>query len=126
MAADTDFNTVLRLDLLVTETPAVGMTDKRDRGWTGNYCAVDANKIISIDNISDIQELSAEEIYISQPFEGRPDLLANDLYGNPELSWILKVANNLTRNEDFVSSIKIKVPSRRDVESLFLTANKRN
>lgn len=125
MPADTDFNTVLKLDLLASESPAVGLTDEREQGWTGRYCAIDANQITSIEDIASIQALTSDEIFISQPFEGRPDLLANDLYGNPELSWILKLANNLPRNEDFKTSLRIRVPNRRDVEALFLV-NGRN
>jgi len=124
MPADRDFNTALKLDLLTTEGTAIGLTDQTDLGWTGCYDIVDNNRRVEIEDIQAIQNLDFELLYISQPFAGRPDLLANRIYGNPELSWILKVANNLQLWSDFTTSLQIKVPNRRDVESLFLVVGR--
>jgi hypothetical protein len=35
-------------------------------------------------------------IVVNVRYEGRPDLIANELYGNPSLDWMLIAVNNAT------------------------------
>ena len=121
MPADKDFNTALKLDLLAITGSAVGLTDQRNVGWTGDYDIIDTVKQISIEDIDIMQALPYEEMFISQPLAERPDLLAYSVYGNAQLAWVLKIANNLSLNSEFVTSLKIKVPNKVDVETAFLT-----
>ncbi len=120
MGAQNDFDTALNLQLLSTTEPAVGLTDSVDLGWTGRYDIVDTVQQVTIHGLKLLQSLPYTEHYISQPLAGRPDLLAESLYNNAELSWILKLANNITRNDEFTTSRKIRVPLLENVETAFL------
>ena len=47
-------------------------------------------------------------------YNNRPDLLANELYGNSKLWWVFAEFNPDTLNDpivDFVAGLKIKVPT---------------
>lgn len=52
--------------------------------------------------------------YVIQPqYNYRPDLLANDLYNDPNLWWVFKERNPSVLDDpifDFVAGVEIKVP----------------
>lgn len=54
-------------------------------------------------------------------YEGRPDLLSYDLYGNNNLEWVILQYNRIVDiNEEFVAGAKLVVPSRERLFSSML------
>lgn len=53
--------------------------------------------------------------------EGRPDLLANTIYGNPNYWWILMYYNSLVDPSELISGMVIKYPAISDLESIYFT-----
>lgn len=43
--------------------------------------------------------------------ENRPDLIANDAYGDPRLAWVILSANNLSDFFDLKVGMRIRIPS---------------
>lgn len=63
----------------------------------------------------DIENTNTEDFTITPKYENRPDVLAHDLYGNSKLWWVFAQFNPDTLNDpiiDFVSGLKIKIPTR--------------
>jgi len=63
----------------------------------------------------DISNTTTNNFTIVSKYENRPDVLANDLYGNPRLWWVFAQFNPDILNDpiiDFVSGLEIKVPTR--------------
>lgn len=86
----------------------------------GNFLAWwerDTNIAIPADDDDTI--LSLPKVY-----EGRPDILAYDLYGDVHLEWIILQSNNIVDlNEEFITGATIRVPSKRRVEFEILNKN---
>jgi len=60
-------------------------------------------------------------IELEAKYEGRPDLLAFDLYGTPRLWWVFAVRNMdilVDPIEDFTAGKQIYAPAQETVESL--------
>ena len=60
-------------------------------------------------------------IVVSPKFNQRPDLLANDLYGQPDLWWIFSMRNPnqlIDPIYDLVTDLEILVPTRQRLFSL--------
>ncbi len=53
-------------------------------------------------------------IKISKPYVHRPDKIANDIYGNPNLAWFVMQYNNILSIDELSmdSSITLPTPSR--------------
>lgn len=72
-----------------------------------------------------LNEPAADDIEIvalPMLYDGRPDLLSYDLYGNNNLEWIILQFNNIVDiNEEFVAGANIKAPSRSRVLGAILT-----
>jgi len=65
--------------------------------------------------VADIKNISTNTYTIENKYHQRPDVLANDLYGNAKLWWIFAVINQDELNDpivDFEAGLKIKVPTR--------------
>lgn len=63
----------------------------------------------------------SEEIVIDQRYDRRPDLMAYDTYGTPNLWWVFAVVNKDTLidpTEDFIAGKKIIVPANNEVSKL--------
>jgi hypothetical protein len=63
----------------------------------------------------------AEEREIDHRYDRRPDLMAYDLYGTPNLWWVFAVTNKdllMDPSDDFVAGLKIMVPSNKEVSKL--------
>lgn len=59
------------------------------------------------------QNDSDTQVVLQAQYNYRPDLLASDLYGDPELWWVFKARNpNIIDDPifDFVAGIEIKLP----------------
>jgi hypothetical protein len=51
-------------------------------------------------------------------YDGRPDLLARDVYGQEGLEWIILQANSIIDiNEEFIAGAYIRMPSQARVQS---------
>jgi|TARA_B100000809_G_scaffold144025_1_gene141564 hypothetical protein len=64
--------------------------------------------------IDSTDNYTIKEVTISNKYNNRPDLLANELYGNSKLWWVFAEFNPDTLNDpivDFVAGLKIKVPT---------------
>ena len=58
-------------------------------------------------------------ITIDTKYQYRPDLIANNVYGNPKLYYILVYANNINDSpEGFYSGRQIRVPRFENIVSL--------
>lgn len=55
-------------------------------------------------------------------YSKRIDLLAWDLYGNPNYFWVILLANNLDYPSDLYEGLTIRVPSKDVVDSLLQPA----
>jgi hypothetical protein len=60
----------------------------------------------------------AEDVMVDLPsqYEHRPDLLANDAYGDPRLWWVFAVRNPSVIKDpiyDLVSGVKIYIPQKQ-------------
>lgn len=72
-----------------------------------------ANPKISIK----LKKLKLENsLIVNQQNEKRPDLIANQLYNKPELSWVILFVNGMI-SEDLVRGTEIKYPSLMDLNS---------
>ncbi len=55
-------------------------------------------------------------------YDGRPDLLSYDAYGDNNLEWVILQANNIVDiNEEFVTGATIKLPHPKMLKSSILT-----
>lgn len=58
---------------------------------------------------------------ISMTYKNRPDLLANDLYGNSNLWWVFAARNPNTLQDpvfDFIPGLRIYIPKQDVLESV--------
>lgn len=65
-----------------------------------------------IENTSDYNTFP---LTISNKYQNRPDMLANDLYGNSKLWWVFAMFNQDKLNDpiyDFVAGLEIQVPEK--------------
>ena len=72
-------------------------------------------------NQPDIGLDNAEEVVISQKYDRRPDLMAYDYFGTPNLWWVFAIINKdvlVDPTEDFRAGITINVPSKGEVAKL--------
>ena len=56
---------------------------------------------------------------ITSTYQHRPDLLANDLYNNPNLWWVFQIRNPNSIKDpvwDFVNGLKIYLPKQDTLE----------
>lgn len=75
------------------------------------------NKYLDIwePSVVDIKNIPTTPYTIEPKYNQRPDMLANDLYGNPKLWWAFALINQDELNDpimDFTSGLSIKVPTR--------------
>ncbi len=62
------------------------------------------------------------KLTLSIRYNLRPDLLSFDLYGTPNLAWLILQYNNIVDiNEEFITGKQIVVPSEPRVQSEILT-----
>jgi len=62
-----------------------------------------------------------EDFVITPKYHQRPDLLANDIYGSPQLWWVFALRNLdelVDPYRDFKSGLLIKLPSAETVENV--------
>ena len=74
------------------------------------------NKYLDVQSpaITDHSNYLLVDKVISPKYENRPDLLANELYGNPKIWWIFAEFNQDILKDpiiDFKSGLTIKVPT---------------
>lgn len=65
--------------------------------------------------IEDISEYNTFALTITNKYEFRPDLLANELYGNAKLWWVFAMFNQDKINDpivDFTAGLEIQVPEK--------------
>lgn len=65
--------------------------------------------------IEDISSYNTKTVVIEPKYNNRPDLLANDLYGNSKLWWVFAIFNQDKLNDpiiDFTSGKSIQVPGK--------------
>lgn len=70
-----------------------------------------------------LEEAPDDEFIQSLPsvYSGRPGLLAYDLYDDEGLEWIILQCNNIVDlEEEFVTGVSLRVPSRRRVNTAIL------
>jgi hypothetical protein len=68
--------------------------------------------------ITDAMMNTTNVYVVNAQYEGRPDLIANDLYGDPSLDWVLIAVNNATESLNWPSAGNvIKVPSKSLIAS---------
>ena len=63
----------------------------------------------------DLENTSTVDYVLTSKHNNRPDVLAHELYGNAKLWWVFAQFNPDMLNDpiiDFVSGLKIKVPTR--------------
>jgi len=63
----------------------------------------------------DVANTATTDYTLTSKHNNRPDVLAHELYGNAKLWWVFAQFNPDTLNDpiiDFVSGLKIKVPTR--------------
>jgi Base plate wedge protein 53. len=90
-----------------------GKTDifEKRLGWWERY----PNVAKKTDSDLIIEKLPAK-------YDGRPDLLSYDAYGDNNLEWVILQANNIVDiNEEFVTGATIRVPHPRTLKSSVLT-----
>ena len=59
---------------------------------------------------------SNDMLHIVQPGEKyRPDIIANNVYGDPRLAWLILSANNLSDIFDLVTDLEIVIPSTSSI-----------
>jgi len=68
-----------------------------------------------------VGKLPATATYTVIEEDGRPELLAHNIYGTTQLWWLLMYYNGLIRPSDIVAGLKISYPSLRDLEDLYLS-----
>jgi len=78
---------------------------------------IENNKYLDIwePSVVDIENVPTSPYVIEPKFHQRPDMLANELYGNPKLWWAFALINQDELNDpimDFTSGLSIKVPTR--------------
>lgn len=77
---------------------------------------------LDINQLPSIPATTSDETYvIDAKFDGRPDLLAHELYNNTRLWWVFALRNPDQIKDplrDFAQGITIKVPSRSTIEEL--------
>lgn len=77
---------------------------------------------LDINNLPSIPRRVGDALHTIQPqHEGRPDLLAYELYGNTRLWWVFAMRNpDLIQDpiNDFVSGLNIYLPSKDVVQSV--------
>lgn len=73
----------------------------------------------------ELLKVSEDDIIIeSLPafYEGRPDLMSFDFYGNNNLEWVILQVNGIVDiNEEFVTGARIRLPSKVRMFSNILT-----
>jgi len=66
--------------------------------------------------------LASDVVYTIQPqYNYRPDLLANDLYNDPNLWWVFKSRNPVSLDDpifDFVAGVKIYIPNIDNIKNI--------
>lgn len=69
--------------------------------------------------------LSEEDKYIniSQEQTRRLDLLAYEYYGDPELMWVILLANNKDLPNQFLEGELVRLPSPESIEKLLRSSN---
>lgn len=70
-----------------------------------------------------IPKLPLSGQYTVRKEEGRPDLLAYNIYGDTQYWWILMWYNSFIKPQDIKNGITIKYPSISAIEQLYLTAS---
>ena len=78
---------------------------------------IENNKYLDIwePSVADIKGIATTSYTIQSRYHQRPDMLANELYGNPKLWWAFALINQDELNDpimDFTAGLSIKVPTR--------------
>jgi hypothetical protein len=83
---------------------------------TGNY-----GKFLDVMQHRSIPKLPGDVIYIIDAiYERRPDLLANDLYGDSNLWWVFAARNPNSIEDpifDFVAGVSIYIPTQETLNA---------
>ena len=77
---------------------------------------------LGILNYRKIPEVTTDEVYKIKPqYNYRPDLLASDLYDDPNLWWVFKSRNPSVLEDpvfDFVAGVVIQVPRLETIKAV--------
>jgi len=80
------------------------------------------NQQLDILNYRKIPELTDDVLYEIRPqYNYRPDLLASDLYDDPNLWWVFKSRNPSVLEDpifDFVSGVNIYIPTEDTIRAV--------
>ena len=86
------------------------VVNKKKLGWWERDIDIER------DDVTDIQ------VYIEPKYEGRADLIAYSVYGDPTLEWLVLQYNNIVDTvEELVVGVTITIPSRDRVFFEILT-----
>lgn len=76
---------------------------------------------LDVAQIRDIPKLASDKTFtVTAVYKHRPDLLANDLYGDPALWWIFAVRNPNSIEDpvfDFIPGLTIYVPKKETIDT---------
>jgi hypothetical protein len=91
---------------------------KNSRYVQGGDSDVFPNSIGWWEKRSDILTDQADDIQmtLTMLYQGRPDLVSYQVYGRPDLAWLVLQYNNIVDiNEEFVAGVVIQLPSKTRV-----------
>jgi len=78
------------------------------------YATKTTNGYLDTLNYRTFSMLASDQLYeVNAKYENRPDLLANDLYGDVKLWWVFSVRNKAVLKDpvfDLVAGVKIYLP----------------
>jgi len=85
------------------------------------YTTVNTGGFLDVINLRDIPPNTDDVLFeVTKKYEHRPELLANDLYGDVNLWWVFAVRNKnvlLDPVFDMVAGIKIYLPQQSNINS---------
>lgn len=95
------------------------------RHTQGGVCDVKKKKIGWWERRTDFLNFQADDIIIEslpKVYSLRPSLLAYDLYQRDDLAWLVLQFNNIVDiEEEFVTGVSLRLPSRQRVQFSILT-----
>ena len=75
--------------------------------------------------LEDLKGIEPKGTYLVQREEGRPELLAFNIYGNVQYWWVLLYYNDILEPDDLKVGLTINYPSIEDLEDLFFSMKAR-
>jgi len=69
--------------------------DKRTRMHRGKPVDVTSFSVPFQNFVDNLDSMPKKLAIVPAGMEGRPDLIANDAYGSPDLWWVINLANNV-------------------------------